>query len=309
MDIGIKVNRVIILMGLIVFVLSGNALALGKITINLTPAEQAWLAAHPEITIAHSFDWPPYSFLDSNNKPVGTSIDFFELVAQIAGFKVKVHPDGLWNRIYEAGKNKQVDVVASMTITKEREELFFFPRPYLFLSSYIITRKDYQEIKHRDDLKGKRISGAKGTWQPDDVLKNYPSVTMTYVDTYSDALMAVSAGIVDATVITLGSALYDISQKGIYNLQLPAIYEKNTDLISFGVRNDWPELVSIIDKALAVISEEEKTKIINKWTPPLNQTNWSKILSWVSGISSIFILVIIVILNRSKFNLCDYVRY
>jgi len=267
--IGTKINKVIILMGLLVFVLSGNALALEKVTINLTPTERAWLVAHPEITIAHSFDWPPYSFLDSNNKPVGISIDFFELVAQLAGLKFKVHPDGLWNNIFEAGKNKQVDVVASMTITKKREEWFSFPRPYLFLSSYIITRKDYREIKHRDDLKGKKLSGAKGTWQVHDVLENYPSVTMDYVNTYSDALMAVSTGIVDATVITLGSALYDISQKGIYNLQLPAIYEKNTDLITFGVRNDWPELVSIIDKALAAIPEAKKAEIISKWMPPL----------------------------------------
>jgi len=293
--IGIKINKVIILLGLLVSVLYGNALAHENEILNLTPSEQNWLDEHPEITIAHTFNWPPYSFLDSNNKPVGISIDFFELIAQLAGFKFKVYKEGLWNIIYEAGKNKQVDVVASMTITKEREEWFSFPSPYLSLSSYIITRKDYQEIKHRDDLKGKSVSGAKGTWQINDVLENYPSVTMTYVNTYSDALMAVSAGIVDATVITLGSALYDISQKGIYNLQLPAIYEKNTDLISFGVRNDWPELVSIINKALVAIPEAKKAEIISKWTPPLNQMNWSKIWRWGLIISGIFTLVLIVI--------------
>lgn len=238
--------------------------------ISLTQEEKNWLAEHPEITIAHSFDWPPYSFLDSNNKPVGPSVEFFELVAQMVGLKFKVHPDGLWNRIYEAGKNKQVDVVASMTVTKPREQWFSFPRPYLSLSSYIVTRKEYTKIKHRDDLKGKKLVGAKGTWQIDEVLKNYPSVTMEYVATYSDCLMAVSSGRVDATVITLGSALYDIAQKGIYNLELAAIYEKDTDLISYGVRKDWPELASIIDKALASIPEEKKVTILNKWMPPLN---------------------------------------
>jgi ABC-type amino acid transport substrate-binding protein len=39
-----------------------------------------------------------------------------------------------------------------------------FARPYLFLSSYIITRKDYQKIKDRDDLKGKKISGARSVF-------------------------------------------------------------------------------------------------------------------------------------------------
>jgi ABC-type amino acid transport substrate-binding protein len=130
-------------------------------SINLTTEEKAWLKEHPEITIAHTFDWPPYSFLDSNSQPVGPSIDFFEIVAEMVGLKFKVHQDGLWNRIYEAGKNKEVDVVASMTITKERKQWFSFPRPYLFLSSYIVTRKDFQKIKHRDNLKGKKYQEPK----------------------------------------------------------------------------------------------------------------------------------------------------
>lgn len=74
----------------------------------------------------------------------------------------------------------------------------------------------------------------------------------------------------------LGSALYDISQKAIYNLHLAAIYEKNTNLISFGVRKDWPELVSIIDKTLAAIPESKKIQIINKWMPPLEKQAVSK---------------------------------
>jgi ABC-type amino acid transport substrate-binding protein len=109
------------------------------------------------------------------------------------------------------------------------------------------------------------------------VLKNYPSVAIDYVDTYSEALMAVSAGKADATVATLGSALYDIAQKGIYNLQLAAVYEEHTDLITFGVRKDWPELVSIFDKALAAIPETTKIQIINKWMPPLENRALSKV--------------------------------
>lgn len=36
-------------------------------SITLNAQEKDWLVAHPEITIAHTFNWPPYSFLDSNN--------------------------------------------------------------------------------------------------------------------------------------------------------------------------------------------------------------------------------------------------
>lgn len=51
----------------------------GTPSVNLTTEEKAWLQEHPEITIAHTFNWPPYSFLDSNGQPVGPSIEFFEI--------------------------------------------------------------------------------------------------------------------------------------------------------------------------------------------------------------------------------------
>jgi hypothetical protein len=106
-----KLRTLFYLLILSVFVLNGEMVLAQSPEVDLTEEERAWLKEHPEITIAHSFDWPPYSFLDSNNKPVGPSIEFFEMVAQMTGLKFKVHPDGLWNRIYEAGKASKLTLL------------------------------------------------------------------------------------------------------------------------------------------------------------------------------------------------------
>ncbi len=237
----------------------------------LTKEEKAWQKEHPEITIGFQDDWPPYSFLDTNNGPVGISIDFFDRVAQMAGIKYKVYPDGNWSGIYKAGQVKEVDIVASMAIRKYREEWFSLPRPFLTLSNCIITRKDYREIQHRDDLKGKKLSLVKDYWTTDDIMKTYPSAQVDYVNKGIEALREVSVGKADATVLTMGSALDMISRKGFYNLELSALYEKGAERITFGVRNDWPELASIIDKAIASITEVEKIKIMNRWILPVEK--------------------------------------
>ena len=47
------------------------------------------------------------------------------------------------------------------------------------------------------------------------------------------------------------------------------------------MRKDWPELASIIDKALAAIPEAKKVGILNKWMPPLDsQTPGARPTEW-----------------------------
>ncbi|WP_163338478.1 transporter substrate-binding domain-containing protein [Desulfopila sp. IMCC35008] len=238
-------------------------------SIELTESEMRWLSKHPEIVVGHYRDWAPYSFYDANGKPAGISVDYFKLVAQKAGFKVKVYHEKDWDLIYEAGKKGKIDVVASMSNKDERTEWFIFPRIYMKLPLYIITRKNDSRIKERTDLSGKTVSAVKGYWHGPDILKNYPSAKISYVDDDDTAFMEVSSGKSDATLAVVGVALELISKRGYYNLKLNSIYyeQEPGKGIAFGVRKDSPELASIIDKALSNISEEEKVAIMDKWLP------------------------------------------
>ena len=236
--------------------------------VTLTPEEKAWLAEHGEITVGHIPGWPPYSFLDSAGRLSGISIDFFELVAIKTRLRFKVEVDE-WNTIYPRGQDKEIDVVASMAIKPYRQQWFLFPRHYLDLPVYIVARRDDESIRSRDDLKGKIISQDKNSWYVEEIRKNYPSATLKLVARPELTLLDVSSGKVDATLAVSGIALYTIANKGLYNLHLAGIYaEKDVDRITFGVRNDYPELASIIDKGLAAITEAERLEILGKWIQP-----------------------------------------
>ena len=58
--------------------------------------------------------------------------------------------------------------------------------------------------------------------------------------------------------------------------------------LSFGVRNDWPELVAIINKALAKMTEREKIAIKNTWMGITVEfgTQLSTILRWAIPVLS-----------------------
>ena len=58
---------------------------------------------------------------------------------------------------------------------------------------------------------------------------------------------------------------YLIRTTGLTNLRFVTFEAEKEQALHFAVRKDWPQLVSIINKALDNISEEEKLAINNKW--------------------------------------------
>ncbi len=237
-------------------------------SLDLTSAEKAWLADHEEITVGHIPGWPPYSFLDSSGRPVGISIDIFELVAKKVGVKFKVNLDA-WSNIYRRGQDKEIDVVASMAIKPYRKQWFIFSHHYFNLPVHIVARKDDERIRGRDDLKGKIISQNAGSWYVEEIREKFPTATLKLVDRPENTLLDVSTGNADATLAGSAIARHTIANKGLYNLHLAGVYaEKGADRITFGVRNDYPELASIINKGLAAITPAERLEILNRWIWP-----------------------------------------
>ncbi|MGE3260032.1 MAG: transporter substrate-binding domain-containing protein, partial [Geobacter sp.] len=50
-----------------------------------TPAEEAWLASHPQIRVGVMADWPPISFVDRHGVPQGIGPDVVRALNQRLG--------------------------------------------------------------------------------------------------------------------------------------------------------------------------------------------------------------------------------
>ena len=80
-----------------------------------------------------------------------------------------------------------------------------------------------------------------------------------------EALEAVSVGTADAYIGNLATCSYLISHKGLTNLKVAAPTSFGNYNLYIAVRDDWPELVSILNKGLAAISPVQQTEINNSW--------------------------------------------
>ena len=240
----------------------------GAPRLQLPPKQKAWLKMHPEITMAFDGDYPPYSFRNEKGEFMGIAVDIAREAANRMGIKLNIYPEGTWKRLYAAARKGEVDAIATLVLRPERQELFEFSRPYLFIAQYIITRKDDDAIRSREQLAGKTVALVKGYATTGQILEDFPTVKPYEVDTLTAALEAVSTGKAEATVAGMGMAHYLMAKEGFINLKFAVLYAQGQSDERFGIRKDWPELAAILDKALSSISEQERLRIFQRWSIP-----------------------------------------
>ena len=144
-----------------------------------------------------------------------------------------------------------------------------FTEPYLDFPVVMIAGQEAQPISNPGELNGKRVAVVKGYGYVIPFRRQFPDLDYVEVETVRDGLTRLSAGEVDAFISAAPTAYHLMSELGLTNLMVVGSTGLSIDL-GLGVRKDMPVLVSILNKALASITEEEKIKVRQKWVPAID---------------------------------------
>ena len=270
------------------------AYALNKaVDIGLTPEESAFIAAHPVIRLGVDPTYIPYEFIDSDGMYKGIAADYIDLISQRTGLKMAPAKGLTWSEAYEKAVEREVDVLPCVSRTADREQYFLFSDSYYTFQRVIFLHEDNKSIKSFDDLTGKRVA-VQGSSSHHGYLQPYENITLSLYATVPEALSAVSEGREEAFVGNLATSSYLAKTNGITNLKYIPINTEDPQELYVAVRNDWPELVSIVDKALRSIEAEEKIAIINKWIGYQKEADYSGIIRAAVIAGSVIVLVLAV---------------
>ncbi len=231
----------------------------------LTSEEKSWLKAHPVVQLGVDPDYPPYSFRNDDGSYQGLAMDFVKLIGKHLGLHMEVVPGLDWNQILEGPRNGNLDVVLTAVKTSEREDYLRFSKIYIPTPLVIMARKDDQSIDGPEDMAKHKVALVKGYASAQRALTGHPDIRPHWVDTPLDGLTAVSVGEADLYVGVLGINDFLARKHGLSNLKVAARYDMQFGGQRFGVRKDWPQLLSILDKALEAIPEKKKISIFNTW--------------------------------------------
>lgn len=235
--------------------------------LDLSPAEQAWLAAHPVIRLGIDNGYGPYSFLDAQGQFQGIVKEFLDQLGPALGVRFEIVSDLTWPELMAAVEARRIDAVATVTHRPERDAFLAFTAIYLPTPLVVMTRTDTPQLNSLLDLERLNLALVEGYSSSKEIVSRYPGLRPRYVGTPLDGLRAVSSGLTDAYVGVLGVNTFLAAQHGITNLKVNAGFDMEVNGQRFGVRKDWPELARLLDRALTAMPAQQKNAIFTRWMP------------------------------------------
>jgi len=232
--------------------------------ISLTIAEKEWIRNHPNINFGIDPEFAPFEFLNNEGELNGITFEYIKLLNERLGLNMKVEKNLSWNMVISKAKNKEIDILPCVSITKERKKYFKFSRPYVNFYRAIITRTDMPFLTGINDIENMTVAVQENSSHKDYLLE-YTTIKPIIYQTLKDALYATSNGNVQAFVGNIASSAYWIRKLNLVNLKIAAPTTQEAQTLHFAIRNDWPELISIINKGLKSLTPQEERDIRKKW--------------------------------------------
>ncbi|MBI3886678.1 MAG: transporter substrate-binding domain-containing protein [Opitutae bacterium] len=272
-------------------------------TVEFTPAERAWIAAHPVIRVGHDPAYAPYSFLDARGELTGIDLSYLEIVARHTGLRFQNETRQNWMQLLAAFRAGEVDMLMSLSHTPERDATMLFTHNYSLSPVVVVTRADADYIFDPRELTGRRVGLVRGyAGMRRAFEENVVGAQVVEYDRVGAVLEALARGDIEAGVAGLHSAAYLVRTLRLTNLRLGGVFAESPSN-SMGVRKSLPELVGIIDKVLDQLDPAERRRINNRWVglEMPAPSWWARAGFRISAgfaVAAVFILLLVWLHNR-----------
>lgn len=256
---------------------------------------------------------------DSSGERTGLTWDYVEQLETNLVLRFERVDTPNWEEALQEGK---IDLVGSIQLTEEREEIFDFSKPYYTLNVYILASKDTTNTMSLETMSDMRVAAVENTAIYSDLRakKEQAPETYTYqlvpVTDATNGMQQVVDGVVDAMVADEAATRYYFSQ-GI-NFRIAGDTDFVWDL-RFAVNRESRLPIEYINKARDMISDEQEKAIVNGWSalsplpspPPPPIIDPMLLFAIIGGVLIITLLIIgaIIIWNRTlRKKVADHIR-
>ncbi|MFA5524117.1 MAG: transporter substrate-binding domain-containing protein [Tissierellales bacterium] len=233
-------------------------------SMSLTEDERAFIEKNPVIKLGVDSEFVPFEFIDKNGVHKGISADYLSLISKKTGLQFEIIKDLSWPQAYDMALSGDVDMLAAVGKTFNREEHFLFSDPYYYFKRVIVTRDNNTSISGIEELDGLTVAVQRNSSHHSYLLSN-TKLDLSLYDSVEVALTAVVTGSEEAFLGNLATINYLIRSSALTDLRIISFEAEKEQALYFATGKDWPELISIINKALNTITESERTAINSRW--------------------------------------------
>lgn len=212
------------------------------------------MAAAEKVRIATEGAYPPFNMKDASGALIGFDVDIAKaLCAQMKADCEIVAQD--WDGIIPGLLSKKYDaIIASMSITPERQQKVDFTAPYYSNYLRFIAAKGGKVMATKAGLKGKNLGAQRATIAAQYLEDNYrKDANVKVYDTQDAAYLDLQAGRIDALLSDIYPAHDWLSQKDNGGFEFIGDSIDIDDKIGIAVRKGDKELRGKLNAALQAI--------------------------------------------------------
>jgi signal transduction histidine kinase/DNA-binding NarL/FixJ family response regulator len=257
----------------------------------LDEAERRWLVRHPLVRVAVDEDWAPIEWRAEDGGMRGISIDYLRRIEAMLGVRFEIESGHSWSQQISRGRERAVDLFSCIGDTPQRRDFLRFTEPYITFPIVIFAKEGTGYIHELGDLAGHTVAVLRDCVEDEVLSRDWPALTLLRVANTRAGIQALHQGQASALVTCLPAAAHRLQETGDQVVRVvgetPYSYR-----LSMAVRDDWPELRAIMDKALAAIPRDERESIRNRWVKLTYQPGYSYRILWQVALSAAAVLAI-----------------
>ena len=222
----------------------------------LTKEQRVWLKEHRVIKYDANKEYPPFEFLQVNQKYSGIAIDYLRLLEKKIGVSFEIKPHSL----------EPVDMMSNCIKSTCKNEKYLNTKSLIKTPVVIMKRKEETKSTavQLSELQGQKIAVLQNSPFKKEIFQEYPQLDIVEVENSKLLFEHLASGEFDAALSSLTQAGYYIHSLGLHNIEIvgktPLVIE-----LGFAVRHELEPLVGIVNKAIDSLSNEEHNLIYQKW--------------------------------------------
>ena len=158
----------------------------------------AAIQANGKLVVALEGAWQPWSYHDESDTLVGYDVEVSRAIAEKLGVEPE-YVESDWDSLFAGLDAGRFDIVCNgVEVTDERAKTYDFTTPYGYIHTVLAVRKDNEDIKSFEDLKGKTTANSLASTYME-LAESY-GATVQGIDTLEETIQLLTAGRIDATL-------------------------------------------------------------------------------------------------------------
>lgn len=225
--------------------------------------------AQPILKVGTNPAGAPWSFHDPASKTEqGIAVELIVEIGKDAGFGIELVPLSIGELIPALNANKTDIIAANLLMTPERAALVDFSDPIARGGDgLVVLQSDTRPYRTLDDLKGLAVGSQAGSPFAAAMQKSGRFANLQIYPSGMQAMRAVEAGEIQAAVVGVNGAAYDIKMGRFPRLQIVRSYQPLVaSFDAFSVRKGDGDLLRRINASLAKLKANGTlTRILDKY--------------------------------------------